>query len=141
MHALPITAVAAAILGLIYLVLTVQVIRARGTTKASLGDGSGGLIAAGQEHTAPLLVASRSHANFAEYVPLCLILIGLTELNGTRTWVVQLLAALLVIGRVIHPLGMGRKIPNPFRAGGLVLTVLVLVGASAAILIHAIRVG
>jgi uncharacterized membrane protein YecN with MAPEG domain len=141
MHALPITAITAALLGLLYLVLSVQVIRARGATGTSLGDGSSGTIAAGQEHTAPLLVAARSHANFAEYVPLCLILIGLVELNGTRSWVVQALAALLVTARIIHPIGMGRKIPNPFRAGGAVLTFLVLLGGSAAILIHAVRAG
>jgi uncharacterized membrane protein YecN with MAPEG domain len=140
MHALPITAITAGILGLLYLVLSVQVIRARGATKTSLGDGSGGMIAVGQEHTVPLLVACRSHGNFAEYVPFCLILIGLVELNGTRPWVVQTLAALLVIARIIHPIGMGRKIPNPFRAGGIGLTFLVLLGASAAILIHALRV-
>ncbi len=134
---LPITATTAAILGLIYIVLSGRVIQARGKSKASLGDG-GGIITSGQEHTAPLLVAARSHANFAEYVPICLILLALVEAEGTRRWLVLLIAALLVIARVLHPIGMGRRIPNPFRAGGAALTLAVLLISSIAILVHAI---
>ncbi len=134
---LPITAITAAILGLIYLALSARVIQARGSNKVSLGDG-GGTLLAGQEHTAPLMVAARSHANFAEYVPLCLILIGLVEMDGSRKWFVALLGILLIVGRVLHPLGMGRKIPNPYRAGGIVLTFTVVLLASGAILVHAI---
>ena len=85
----------------------------------------------------PLLVAARTHANFAEYVPLGLILIGLVEADGTRRWFVLLLAALLVIGRALHPIGMGRKIPNPYRAGGLILTVSTIILASVTLLVHA----
>jgi uncharacterized membrane protein YecN with MAPEG domain len=136
---LPITAITAAILGLIYLALSLRVIQARGTSKISLGDGSG-TVTLGQEHTVPLLVAARSHANFAEYVPLCLILIGFVEMAGTRKWFVILLGVLLIAGRVLHPLGMGRKIPNPYRAGGIVMTFTVLLLASFAILVHALRV-
>jgi uncharacterized membrane protein YecN with MAPEG domain len=136
----PVTAAAAAILALLYVALTVRVIMARGASKVSLGDGSGGTIAVGQEHTVPLLTASRSHANFAEYVPLCLILLALTEWGGTARWIVDVFAAMLVIGRVLHPLGMAKAIPNPYRAGGLVLTVLTLIGMSAAILVNLARI-
>ena len=136
MSLLPVTSLTAALLGLIYLALSVRVVMARGRNKVSLGDG-GGTINAGEEHTAPLLVAARTHANFAEYVPLCLILIGLVEVDGTRKWFVLLLAALLVIGRLMHPLGMGRKIPNPYRAGGIVLTFSTMLLASVTLLVHA----
>jgi hypothetical protein len=34
---------------------------------------------------------------------------------------------------------MGRKIPNPFRAAGLVLTLFMILGASVAILAHLAR--
>ncbi len=122
-------------LGLLYIALTLRVIQARGKNNASLGDG-GGIIAAGLEHTVPLLVAARTHANFAEYVPLCLILLGLVEADGTKRWFVLVIAALLVIGRVLHPLGMGRRIPNPYRAGGLVLTLTVLLLSSVTLLVH-----
>jgi uncharacterized membrane protein YecN with MAPEG domain len=140
MPALPITAITAALLGLFYIALSVRVIMARGRTGTSLGDG-GGTIPIGEEQGAPLLVACRTHANFAEYVPLCLILLGLVEYQGTRHGVVLALAALLVLGRVLHPLGMGRKVPNPYRAGGVVLTFIHILAASVALLIHAAQAG
>jgi uncharacterized membrane protein YecN with MAPEG domain len=139
MPALPVTATAASILGLLYIVLSIRVVMARGSQRASLGDGSGALIAAGQEHTVPLLVAARTHANFAEYVPFCLVLLGLVEMQGSARWVTVTLATLLVAARLLHPLGMGRKIPNPFRAAGLVLTLFMILGASVAILAHLAR--
>ncbi len=134
---LPITATAAAVLGLIYIALSARVVLARGKSGASLGDG-GGIIASGQEHTVPLLVAARTHANFAEYVPLCLILLGLVEAEGTRRWLVIMIAVLLVVARMLHPIGMGRRIPNPFRAGGIVLTFSVITISSIALLVHAV---
>ena len=134
MPSLPVTAVTAAVLGLIYIVLSMRVIMARAASKVSLGDGSSGAVASGDEHTVPLLVASRAHANFAEYVPLCLILIGLAEAVGATRSIAMALGVLLVIARVLHPIGMGRKAPNPYRAGGAVLTLFVLAAASLAIL-------
>jgi uncharacterized membrane protein YecN with MAPEG domain len=41
---------------------------------------------------------------------------------------------MLVLGRVMHVLGLGRPVPNVFRAGGVVLTFFVLSIASIAIL-------
>jgi uncharacterized membrane protein YecN with MAPEG domain len=87
----------------------------------------------------PLLVAARTHANFAEYVPMILVLLAIVELQGTRHWIVEALAVLLVLARVLHPMGMGRKVPNPFRAGGAVLTFLALLGASVTILVNLAR--
>jgi uncharacterized membrane protein YecN with MAPEG domain len=124
MPPLPVTATTSALLGFMFIYLTSQVIRLRGKSGASLGDGSGATIAPGQESTVPLLVATRSHANFAEFVPLALILLGFVEACHAAQWFVCLLASMLLIARVAHPIGMGRKIPNPFRAAGLVLTVL-----------------
>ena len=132
---LPVTAVSAAILGLMYIALSIRVVLARGEAKASLGDGSTGIVASGMECTVPLLVRSRTHANFAEYVPISLILLLFAELEGTRRWVMVLLAALLIVGRALHPFGMSRKIPNPFRAGGLIFTLSAILGTSIAILI------
>ncbi len=136
MTPLPITSITAGVLALIYLALTARVIQQRGKTGTSLGDGSTGLIAPGEEHTAPLLVACRSHANFAEYVPIALILIGLNEIAGGSRWFVAALAAALVLGRVLHPMGMARKVPNPFRAGGTMLTLAVLGVAGIALLVR-----
>lgn len=137
MPALHVTAITGAALGLFYIFLSVRVIQARGKMKVSLGDGSGSVIGPGEEATSPLLVACRSHGNFAEYVPLCLVLLALVELQGTRQWFVVALAVTLVVGRLMHPFGMGRKVPNPFRAGGTALTFAMILAASAALLVHA----
>jgi uncharacterized membrane protein YecN with MAPEG domain len=130
MPPLPVTAATAALLGLLFVVLIARVIMARGKTGASLGDGSVGIVRTGQESTMPLLVASRSHANFAEHVPFALFLLALVEISGAARWFVCLIATMLLLGRLAHPFGMGRKIPNPYRAAGAILTVLTIAVAS-----------
>jgi uncharacterized membrane protein YecN with MAPEG domain len=128
MPPLPVTATTAALLGVVFVVLTARVI-----------DGGGAVIPSGQESTVPLLVATRSHANFAEFVPFTLILLGFVEATAAARWFVCLLATMLLIGRVLHPFGMGRKIPNPFRAAGAVLTVLTIAIGSLYLLAEVAR--
>jgi len=48
----------------------------------------------------------RRHANFAEWVPLALILIALLELNGARALGIHLLGAALVAARLVHAFGI-----------------------------------
>jgi uncharacterized membrane protein YecN with MAPEG domain len=126
MHNPTVTPIAAGVLGLIYLVLCGRVIagRFRGRVLMGAGDESG-----------PLFVAFRSQANFAEYVPICLILIGFLELRSGKTLLVEALAVLLVVARIAHPVGMAMKAPNPFRAGGALATLLVLGVAGVAAVI------
>jgi uncharacterized membrane protein YecN with MAPEG domain len=65
---------------------------------------------------------TRAHANFNEYVPMALILMGLIEMNvGTSRWLWGI-GALLVVARVAHPFGLERPMPNPYRAIGVMLT-------------------
>jgi len=45
-------------------------------------------------------------------------------------WTAAGLAVLLIAGRIAHPVGMARKAPNPFRAGGAILTWVVITLAS-----------
>ena len=120
----------AAILGLIYVVLSVQVVLARTSGKVNLGSGETPEAASSEMAATPLYVAVRCHANFAEYVPLALLLIALIELRTGPTLMVKLLGAALVLARIMHPVGMRMKAPNPFRAGGFALTLIVLVAAS-----------
>jgi uncharacterized membrane protein YecN with MAPEG domain len=112
---IPITLGAAGLLGLVYLALTVAVVRGRITKKILLGDGT-------DTGAADLRAPIRAHANFAEYVPLALILLGGLEIAGVPRWLLLLLAALLVVGRLLHPFGMARPAPNLYRAGGAILT-------------------
>jgi uncharacterized membrane protein YecN with MAPEG domain len=114
---------AASLLGILFVVLSALVVAGRTTSKVMIGSGEGSA-------EAQLLVAVRCHANFAEYVPLALLLIGLLELQTGHTLLVKILAGTLVVARVLHPVGMRMKAPNPLRAGGFLLTVIVLAVAS-----------
>ena len=133
MHTPLVSIACAGVLGLVFVALSARVVTARSSGRVMLGDGS----SAG-ESASPLLVAIRSHANFAEYVPLCLVLIAGLEMEGGATVLVKALAALLVLARVAHPIGMAMKAPNAFRAGGFIGTVLVLLVASVAALTGAL---
>jgi uncharacterized membrane protein YecN with MAPEG domain len=109
----------------------------RWDTKVSVGDASPAPVEFGKEGEASKLrIAIRSHANFAEYVPIALILLGGIEAAGASHWFCLLLAALLIASRAMHPIGMSRKAPNPFRAGGAILIwVMILLASLDALLI------
>ncbi len=134
MHAPLVTLACAGLLGLIFVVLSARVVMARRTGRplphpADLATAE----------PVKLQVAIRSHANFAEYVPLCLILIGGLELQVGSTVLVKALAAVLVLARAAHPIGMVMPGANPFRAGGFVGTLLVLMAAGVAELIATLK--
>lgn len=82
----------AGLLGILFLALSVNVIRLRRRLRISLGDGGG-------QHLARQI---RAHGNFVDYVPLVLALLLLAELGGTRPWLMHLLAASLLAGRLLH---------------------------------------
>ena len=113
---LHVTLLTAGLLGLIYLVLSVRVVRVRTSAKISLGDGG--------DQT--LLSRIRAHANFAEYVPFLLILLALVEyITGTNS-LVKGLGALIVVARIAHAIGMARHGANIFRVIGAVGTLAAL---------------
>lgn len=93
---LPVTALCAAVLGLISIVLAGIVGRARGRTGVSLGDGG----------KPELLEAMRRQGNFVEYVPLFLVLLAIVELNGAPKWWLYVLGAVMVASRIVHPFGI-----------------------------------
>ena len=89
---LKITAIYAAILTFIYVKLTLNVINLRRQNQVSLGDG-------GRED---LQQAIRSHGNFAEYVPLGLILLACLEANHIHWTIVLLLGGVFTTGRLYY---------------------------------------
>ena len=91
-----ITAPYAAILGLIGLVLSVQVSIHRGKSSVSLGDGG----------DTQLLVKIRRFGNFIENVPLALILMALAETVGLSAMWLHVAGGILILSRLIHPLGL-----------------------------------
>ena len=112
MQTLPITLTIAGALALIALWLSARVSRLRMRDKVSIGDGG----------NLTIVTRMRAHANFVEYAPLFLILLGLVELaRGSQTWL-WATAILFVLGRLAHAFGMDRPAPNALRIGGMIAT-------------------
>lgn len=121
-----VTAIAASVLGLLYVRLSLNVIGLRRQHGVSVGDG-------GHED---LLRAIRSQANLAEYAPIALLLVACLELNQTPTWITSILAASFVVGRLLHPIGMKRTdSPRQPRIRGMQLTLLSLLALGVANLV------
>lgn len=92
MPSIHVTALYAGILALLYVLLAAVVIRGRRQLAISLGSGSNTRF----ERTI------RGHGNFAEYVPLALLLMALAEINGNPPAVIHTLGAVLLAGRLLH---------------------------------------
>ena len=88
----------AALLALLFIFLTLRVGRARMQTKIGIGDGG--------DHN--LQKAIRAHANFAEFVPLALLLLFMIEMQQSSVLLLHTLGALLFVGRVLHALGLSK---------------------------------
>jgi len=123
-----VTLVTAALCGLLYVWLSWRVVQVRQSAKVSLGDGG----------DARLLQRIRAHANFAEYVPICLVLIFVIE-NSLEVSPPALWAAglALVAVRASHAYGMGIEGDNSWRVFGAAGTWIVLGGLSLAALLVA----
>lgn len=75
--------------------------------------------------------AIRAQGNFAEYVPISLILIACAEFNKTDWRLLVLFAVILVLGRSLHAYGFLFARDNlNFRVKGMMLTFLVIIGLS-----------
>lgn len=118
---MPVTALYAALLGLLFIVISARVIRVRRLERVPLGDGG----------RADLLRRMRVQANFAEYVPLGLVLLGLAESLGTSVWLLHPLGLALLLGRLSHAYGVSQSTEDyRFRVAGMAAT-LNVIGAAA----------
>ena len=116
-----ITALYAGLLGLLATVISFQAGFARGRTGITIGDG-------GNEE---MTIAMRRHANFVEFTPLALILIGLLEMNGVTGTAIHALGALLLVARASHAYGFQPANPTSvFRTIGAVGSTIVVVVSS-----------
>ncbi len=97
-----VTSLITSVLTIIFIKLSFAVIGLRRKNKVGLGSG-------GHED---LERAIRAQGNFAEYVPIGLILIACLELNGAPWWLVALPGITLIIGRLIHAVGINQPPPN-----------------------------
>ena len=116
-----ITPLYAGVLTLLFLALSFRVIGARRSQRISLGDGN----------NETMLRRMRAHGNFAEYVPLALVLMVLLELQKQPVWVVHMVGVLLLAGRLFHAVGVSTATANA-RVAGMILTFTALITGALA---------
>ncbi len=114
---MPVTALYASLLAIIFIFLAVRVIKVRSSEKVSLGDGG----------KPDLIRRMRVHGNFTEYVPMALVLLALAESVHTEPVLLHVLGILLVIARCLHAWGMSQSPENfRFRVAGMAMTFTVI---------------
>lgn len=118
-----VTPLYAGILALVFVVLSIRVIQGRYAARAALGDGGDRV----------LFRRQRAHANFAEYVPLVLVLMAFLELQSGAPWLVHAIGALLLVGRLLHAYGISCEPETiKFRQAGMAMTFSALIVGGAA---------
>jgi uncharacterized protein len=121
---LPVTLSVTGGAALINLWLAIRIGQVRTKEKISVGDG-------GNES---LIRRMRAQSNFAEFVPIVLILFALIEMaTGTSTWL-WVVGGLFLLGRIGHGIGMDGW--SPGRGVGILITML----ATAALGLYAIAI-
>lgn len=124
---LPITLAFTSINTLIFLVLSALVVRGRVQEEVSVGSGG----------KPALELKIRVHGNFAEYVPLALLLLALLEAAGKSDALLCTLGTVLTLARLSHAIGLSRgQKPNAFRFLGTLGT-WVMLAVSAVLGLHA----
>ena len=120
---LTIIPVSAAVFAVFFVLLSINVIRARRQHKVGIGTGRNKAVER----------AMRVHANFAEYVPFALLLITILELNKANGMLLMGLCAVLLVGRLVHAFGMSMEDEHfIFRVSGMVMTFTVILLAAVA---------
>lgn len=120
-----ITALYAALLSLILLGLSIQVIKYRRKHTISIGDGD----------IPELQQARAAHSNASEYGILCLILMAMVEYNGASVDFIHFIGIALILGRLLHAYGI-MKTDFKARKHGMIITFFVLVSLIISNLIH-----
>jgi uncharacterized membrane protein YecN with MAPEG domain len=124
-----ITPLYAGLLGILLIGLAYNVSRYRVGLKIALGDNG---------HPG-LQRAIRAHANLTENAPMGLIVLASVEAQGFSVPVVHSLGIMLVLGRAMHAFGLARNSGTSLgRAGGILLTWLMILAASVIAIIGAV---
>ena len=114
---LPVTLVTAAAAVFLNIWLGLRIGQFRGKFKVSVGDG-------GHE---PLLRRMRAQANYIESAPFVLVLIAALEISGASSTGLAAIAAIYVLVRIAHAIGMEAAEKRRFREIGAMGTGLVMV--------------
>ena len=122
---LSITPIYVAILGLLFLPITIRVGLYRIKSKIKIGSGD----------DPEMVRRMRGQANFIETVPMALfLLIAMEVLGASHTWL-HALGLTLVLGRIVHYFGVIGMVPLAFRVVGIAVTMLTILLGSIWIVI------
>jgi uncharacterized protein len=114
---MPITALYASLLVPLFILLSVRVLLFRRSAKITVGDGG----------NAMMLRRMRVHANFAEYAPMTLIMLGLAESLHAPAMVLHGCGIALIAARLCHAYGVSQQPETfAFRVAGMAATFTVL---------------
>ncbi len=112
-----ITSIYASLSALLIVRLSVAVIKLRRKNRVSVGDG-------GNEE---LQLAIRAHSNAVEYIPIALLLLLTLELNGAPQILIHVLGVTLLVGRILHAMGLSAKDLKK-RVLGMQITIYLIIG-------------
>jgi uncharacterized protein len=130
MEMLNVTLTLLAVFGLLGVMLGIQVILRRVRLGVEAGDGG----------VPRMAQAVRAHGNFAEYVPLALLLLGAVEWLGYSNIIVGSVAVALVAGRLLSAFGLSRSLgPSIPRQAGASVTLLAMLISSGLIAVALIN--
>jgi hypothetical protein len=115
MTAVPVTLAASAAAAILNIWLGARISNLRREFKVSVGDG-------GHE---PLLRRMRAQANFIENAPFILILVAGLELSGANRLALALVAAIFILARISHALGMDGAELRRWRMVGMMTSTFV----------------
>ena len=121
------TSIYAGFCGLLMAWLALQTIKARRANRVKLGDGG----------NFALQSAIRAQGNFAEYMPIVLILLFLLEYNGMYYLVIHAIGIAFLFGRWIHAQGL-LKDNLRYRMRGMGFTLIILIALAVANILLAV---
>lgn len=87
--------------------LSLDVVKLRTQYRVAYGDGG----------FYELQTAIRVHGNAVEYIPIGLMLLVLVEMNGAPNWTLHCCGLLLMVGRILHLVGLRQREFSLRRAG------------------------
>lgn len=129
---LAVTPIYAALLALLLIVLSTRVVMYRRQNRVDIGD---------QGHPR-LQRLVRAQANFIEYVPITILLLGMLELAGASAAGLHTLGTVLFLARLAHGFGLVTKVgASPGRVVGVLATFSVIIVSAVWLLALTLRGG
>ncbi|MFN3815541.1 MAPEG family protein [Brevundimonas sp.] len=116
---------------LILLLITLSglVVRQRQRLRIGYGDGE----------SPELMGASRAFGNAAEYAPAAMGGLALMALVGVTPWLVHVVGAVFLLGRLIHAFGLSRSVgATRARVVGMMLTYVPLLVLAVVLIAYAV---